>query len=83
MLKPHLKCIIRNNNRYYWAATLINNQFLIVEVDESCNIINETPIFRTHDELIEKKARVIGTFDKSYETPITTILLQKMQKKND
>jgi hypothetical protein len=79
MLKPHLKCIIRNNNRFFWCATRLDNQFVIVEVDEMCNIINETPIFRTHDELIEKKARVIGTHDKPYEMPY----LQKMQKKNE
>ena len=80
MLKPHLKCIIRNSNRYYWCATLLNDKFLIIEVDADCNIIGKEPMFRTHDELIEKKARVIGTHDVAYDMPIEKIIGLKINE---
>jgi hypothetical protein len=65
-MKPHLKCIIRNNSRYYWCAARVNEYFLIIEVDKDYNIIDEIPLFRTHDELVEKKVRVVDTFEKEY-----------------
>jgi len=77
MLKPHLKCIIKNSGRYYWCATLLNDKFLIIEVDADCNIIGKEPMFRTHDELVEKKARVIGTHDVEYDLPIVNNFFYK------
>jgi hypothetical protein len=49
---------------------LLNDKFLIIEVNADCNIIGKEPMFRTHDELVEKKARVIGTHDVAYDLPI-------------
>jgi hypothetical protein len=53
---------------------LLNDKFLIIEVDADCNIIGQVTMFRTHDELIEKKVRVIGTHDVAYDLPIEKII---------